>query len=107
MSPDDSSRIQAFRAMLERNPGDPRAHFGLAAEYEKLGRWDDAVRELRAYLSIANDEGNAWGRLGHALRQLGQDAEAQEAYRRGVKEAASHGHPTMAADFEEILQEWD
>lgn len=93
--------------MLERNPRDPRARFGLATEYEKLGRWEDAVRELREYLALAEDEGNAWGRLGHALRQLGRDTEAQEAYRRGVKEAAAHGHPTMAADFDEILQEWD
>lgn len=107
MTPSDRSRVEALQKMLERNPDDARAHFGLAAEFEKMERWEDAVRQLRAYLAIAEDEGNAWGRLGHALRQLGRDEEAQEAFRRGVKEAASHGHPTMAADFEEILQEWE
>ena len=103
----ENSRITALRQLAERRPDDPRARFGLAAEYEKEGRWDDVVRELRAYLTLSEDEGNAWGRLGRALRELGQDEEAKAAYRRGMQEAASHGHPTMAAEFEEVLEGWE
>jgi E3 SUMO-protein ligase RanBP2 len=51
------------------------------------------------------DQGNAWGRLGHALAQLGQRAEALEAYRTGVRQAQRHGHPSMALEFEEIIEE--
>jgi Flp pilus assembly protein TadD len=98
-------RTAALLKMLERNPDDPRARFGLALEYEKMGRWDDVVEQLRAYLAVAQDEGNAWGRLGHALLQLGREAEAREAYRTGIDTAQRHGHPSMAMEFEEVLAE--
>jgi predicted Zn-dependent protease len=102
-----SDRIEALRRMLERNPADARLRFGLAAEYERLGQWERAAEELRAYLEATDDQGNAWGRLGRALRQLGREEEARAAYRAGVEAARRHGHPSMAAEFEEILDDWD
>lgn len=103
----ENPRIKALHAMVERNPNDPRAHFGLAAEYEKLELWDAVVEELQQYLAMTEDEGNAWGRLGKALRSAGRDKEARDAYARGVEQARKHGHPSMAADFEEVLAEFD
>jgi Flp pilus assembly protein TadD len=100
-------RIAALRRMLERNPSDARLRFGLAAEHEKRGEWTEVVEELRAYLAATEDQGNAWGRLGHALRELGRDDEAREAYRTGAQTAQRHGHPSMAAEFEEILEDWE
>lgn len=99
-------RIESLRKMVEANPADPRPRFGLALEYEKAGRWEEVVQTLRDYLSNADDEGNAWGRLGAALRVLGRDEEAREAYRMGIAAATRHHHPTMAGEFEDILEEW-
>lgn len=98
-------RIDALRRILDKRPDDARARFGLAAEYERLGRWEDAARELRAYLETADDEGNAWGRLGKALLELGREDEARAAYDRGIAAASRHGHPSMAAEFEEVLDQ--
>jgi Flp pilus assembly protein TadD len=102
-----TDRTAAMLKMLERNPDDARARFGLALEYEKMGRWEDAVAQFRLYLDATEDEGNAWGRLGHALRQLGRDEEARDAYRQGIEVANRNGHPTMAMEFEDVLAEWD
>jgi Flp pilus assembly protein TadD len=99
-------RITTLRKMADDRPGDPRPLFGLALEYEKAERWEDAALTLRDYLARTDDEGNAWGRLGAALRRLGRDDEAKEAYRTGVDAALRHGHPTMAGEFEEVLEEW-
>jgi Flp pilus assembly protein TadD len=101
-----NDRIAALQRMIERSPDDARLHFGLALELEKLESWDDAVTQLRRYLELSDDEGNAWGRLGHALRQLGRDDEARDAYARGVETARTHGHPSMAAEFEDVLADW-
>lgn len=100
-------RIAALQKLLDRNPDDPRAHFGLAAEYERLGRWDLVAQEMEAYLARATDQGNGWGRLGNALRRLGRDDGARSAYQKGIDAAREHGHPTMAAEFEAVLAEWD
>ncbi len=101
----DNPRITALRAMIQRNPNDPRVHFGLAAEYEKLELWDAVVEELQQYLAMTDDQGNAWGRLGKALRQAGLVAESRAAYESGIEAACRHGHPTMAQEFREILDE--
>jgi predicted Zn-dependent protease len=91
--------------MLGNRPDDTRLRFGVALEYLKSGRTEDGVRELRRYLSEADDEGNGWGRLGAALVELGRDEEAREAYRAGARSAEQHGHPTMAEEFRQILED--
>lgn len=103
----EDPRIEALRKMAAANPRDSRPRFGLAMEFEKAQRWDDAVATLREYLALADDEGNAYGRLGKALRALGRDDEAKAAYRDGIAAATRHHHPTMVAEFEEVLEEWD
>jgi predicted Zn-dependent protease len=100
------SRIETLEKMLAGRPNDARARFGLALEYERAERWEDAARELRRYLESTEDEGNAYGRLGRALRELGKEDEAREAYQQGIDAAYRHGHPTMAAEFEEVLEDW-
>lgn len=102
-----SSRLETLSRMLESRPDDPRLRFGLAMEYLTQERLDEGVTELRRYLALADDEGNAWGRLGAALRTMGKDEEAQEAYRSGIEAAQRHGHPTMVEEFEEILDDWE
>jgi E3 SUMO-protein ligase RanBP2 len=101
----ESSRIDSLRKLAEERPDDPRPRFGLALELERAGRWEEMIAELRAYLARTDDEGNAYGRLGHALRELGRDDEAREAYRQGIEAANRHSHPTMAMEFEEVLDE--
>jgi thioredoxin-like negative regulator of GroEL len=102
----EQSRIETLTRMVETRPGDARARFGLALEYERLQRWDEVVDQLRAYLASADDEGNAHGRLARALRHLGRDEEAREEYRRGISAAERHDHPTLAMELEEELEEF-
>ncbi len=102
-----SDRTAALLKMLERRPDDVRLRFGLALEYLGSGRLEDGVRELRVYLEASDDEGNAWGRLGAALRDLGRETEARDAYAKGIEAARRHGHPSMAEEFEEVLERWE
>src|SRR5690606_30221123 len=100
----DDDRRAALERMLEKRPGDARLRFALAVEHLKAGRMEDGVRELRAYLETADDEGNAWGRLGSALAELGRPEEAADAYRRGISAAERHGHPSMAEELAQDLE---
>ena len=94
-----------MRHMVAANPENALARFGLATEALKAGAYDEAVENLRAYLARYEDEGNAYGRLAEALIALGRPDEAREALRTGIDTAHRYGHPGMAADFEEKLEE--
>lgn len=102
-----SPRLDALKRMIAARPDDPRAQFGLAIEYERLERWEDAVAALRRYLELAEDEGNAYGRLGNALLRLGREEEARRSFAQGAEVAYRHNHPSMAEEFEERLEEME
>lgn len=97
------TRIEVFRKMLTDDPSNTTVRFGLANELLKLERFAEAVDELQAYLSQANDQGNAYGKLAQALERLGRIDEARAAYQQGIATANKHGHPGMAQEFEMAL----
>ena len=99
------SRLDAFRAMVAKNPGNALAHYGLANEAVKAGLLDEAVEHYRAYLSAHDDEGNGWQRLGETLAKLGRGAEAKDAFAKGIEAANRFGHPGMAAEIQDLLSE--
>src|SRR3954452_24136848 len=97
------SRLDAFRAMVDKNPANALAHFGLANEALKEGLLEEAVEHYRAYLSAHDDEGNAWQRLGEAHKTLGRNEEARQAFERGIASSNRFGHPGMAAEIQDLL----
>ncbi len=96
-------RLAYFARLVDEEPGVARARFAYANELLRAERWDDAVAQLRAYLDLAEDEGNAWGRLAEALTALGRVNEAADAYLTGIEQSLAHGHTGMASDFEAAL----
>jgi E3 SUMO-protein ligase RanBP2 len=99
------SRIDVFREMVAKNPDNHLARFGLANEALKLGLHTEAVEHLRAYLARHDDEGNGWGRLGEALLALGDADAAKDAIRTGIEASNRHGHPGMAGELAQRLEE--
>ena len=96
-------RIQVFRQMLDAEPDNTMVMFGLAKEYEKLGRHDEVIKLLEDYLSKADDEGNAYGVLANAYALSGDKAKAVETYKRGIDVSMAHGHPSMANEYRMTL----
>jgi predicted Zn-dependent protease len=99
-----ASRIEVFEQMLASDPENTLVMFGLAKEYEKLGRHEDVIATLNDYLKRANDEGNAYGMLAHAYEKLGNRTAAKATYQRGIEVATAHGHPSMAEDYRMTLE---
>lgn len=97
-------RLEYFAKLAADDPAEPRARYGYANELYRTERWADAADELRAYLDLAEDEGNAWGRLGDALARLGRLDEAADAYLAGIDQAEKFGHTGMADDFREAIE---
>lgn len=97
------NRIEVFKQMLANEPDNTMVMFGLAKEYEKLGRTDEVIALLENYLAKADDEGNAYGMLANAYNQNGDREKAIETYKKGIEVSMAHGHPTMANDYRMTL----
>ena len=100
-----NSRLETFRAMVARDPGNAVARFGLANEAMKAGLHEEAREHLEVYLAHYDDEGNGYGRLAEVLVELGREDEAREALRRGIEASRRFGHPGMASELEARLDE--
>jgi cytochrome c-type biogenesis protein CcmH/NrfG len=98
-------RIDAFRSMVAKDPTNVLARYGLANEALKAGLYDEARDQLEAYLAAYDDEGNGWGRLAEALIQLGRQDDAVVALRKGIEAAERFGHPGMAQELEQRLDD--
>ena len=98
-----TDRIEVFEQMLANDPDNTMVMFGLAKEYEKLGRWGDTIRVLENYLAKADDEGNAYGTLANAYLQNGDREKAVETYQKGIDVSMAHGHPSMANEYRMVL----
>ena len=98
------SRIDTFKQMLESDPENTLVRFGLANEYLKAERYEEAIAALNEYLQRADDEGAAFGMLARAYERTGRKDLAREAYQRGIEAANLHGHPSMAEDYRMTLE---
>jgi predicted Zn-dependent protease len=98
-----TSRIDTFKQMLEADPENTMVCFGLANEYLKAERYDEAIAALKDYLARADDEGAAYGMLARACERVGRREEARQAYERGIEVAEAHNHPSMAEDYRMTL----
>jgi predicted Zn-dependent protease len=96
-------RIEVFEQMLAGDPSNAMVMFGLAKEYEKLGQHADVIRVLEDYLSIADDEGNAYGTLANAYALSGDREKAIETFKKGIDVSMAHGHPSMANEYRMTL----
>lgn len=100
----ETDRLEWFRRLSAEAPDEPRARFSLANELLKRGEDVEAITHLRVYLDLAEDEGNAWGKLGDALARTGDVDGAADAYLAGIEQAIAHGHPGMAEEFQQAVE---
>ncbi len=83
-----------YEEALRRDPGDARANTALGLLFLKRGLYADAEAKFRAAVVRLTKnytrplDGDAWYYLGVALRSLGRDAEAEDAFFRASWDAA-------------------
>jgi tetratricopeptide (TPR) repeat protein len=84
-------RLSMLLSMVSTKPNDPFPRYGLAMEYKKLGRNDDAVQAF-AELAVHHPK-YVPGYLmhGNLLESMGRGAEAHGVYDRGLEVARAAG----------------
>jgi len=86
-----SHRLEILQAMLDRNPADSFARYGLAMELANSGNLEEAVREYRELLQNDQSYAAAYYHGGQALEKLGRLEEARELYEKGIEVTTRSG----------------
>lgn len=92
-----------LRQMLEQNPANTFARYGLAMEYANSGDLVNAVAEFRTLLSQDETYCAAYFHGGQALEKSGQIAEARDMYEKGIEASTRKGDLHTRAEIEAAL----
>jgi Flp pilus assembly protein TadD len=84
-------RLAALKSILERNPADTLARYGLAMEHFNGGNYELAAAEFRALLETNPEHVPAFFQSGQALERLGRREEARQMYVQGIAAATRQG----------------
>jgi len=79
-----SSRIEILKQMLEADPGNSFARYGLAMETMKAGDLEGSVKEFDVLLERDPNYSAGYFHGGQTLEKLGRLDDARDYYRRGL-----------------------
>ncbi len=96
-------RIGALRQLLEAQPSNTFARYGLAHEYANSGDDSRALEEFGNLLREDADYQAAYYHAGKALERLGRPAPARQMYERGIRASFRTGDGHARAELEEAL----
>ena len=98
-----ANRIEILKNMLQQNPRDSFARYGLAMEYANSGELESAVAEFRALLEFNPDYAAAYFHGGQALEKLGRLEEARQSYAEGIEVTSRTGDQHTRSELQAAL----
>ncbi len=98
-------RIAALRSVLEADPSNTFARYGLAQECVKSGENEQALTEFNNILESNPDYQAAYYHAGKALERLGRKEDAQAMYKAGIEASQRTGDDHARSELEVAIQE--
>ena len=77
----------------------------IASEHASAGRHAEAIPWLRQYVEKGRDVGAGWSLMADCHEALGDRGSAKAALQEGIGAAMKGGHPTLAGELRERLEE--
>src|SRR5689334_5115783 len=99
------SRLDALLDLHAQDPGDADLLFMIASEHASAGRHAEALPWLQRYVENGRDVGAGWALIADCHEALGDEAAKREALESGIAAALRGGHPTLAGELRERLDE--
>ena len=97
-------RFSRLKALVEENPQDRFARYGLAMELASQGRLEESLVEFRALMSLDPDYLASYLQAGQTMEKLNRVEEARAVYRRGMDVAARKGDMKTRGELESALE---
>lgn len=98
------SRVRRIQGMIEADGFDQLAHYELAREYLREGRWMEAATKFRRAVELNPQYVAAWRGLGRAYELAGVPKEAEVAWSTGAAAAALLGDSAVARELESDIR---
>jgi tetratricopeptide (TPR) repeat protein len=98
-----TNRIEILKQMVEQDPANSFARYGLAMEYANTGDPARAVTEFQALLKEDPNYVAAYYHGGQTLEKLGRLEDAKEIYEKGIEASARKGDAHTRAEIEAAL----
>lgn len=102
-----STRLEILKSMVEQNPTDAFARYGLAMEYRNSGDLESAVAEFRTIMANNPDYSPAYFHGGQTLERLGHLEEARAVYQKGVEVTVRIGNEHARSEMQGALDMLD
>jgi Tfp pilus assembly protein PilF len=98
-----TERLEILLSMVERNPADGFARYGLAMEYANSGDLVTAVEHFTQLLEHNPNYAAAYFHGGQTLEKLGRIDEAKGLYRRGIEVTGAMGDDHTRSELQAAL----
>jgi tetratricopeptide (TPR) repeat protein len=98
-----SARLDTLKTMLQHDPANAFARYGLAMELMNLGRAEEAVTEFRSLLAASPDYTYGYFHGGRALESLGREDEARAMYEAGLEASRKKGDAKALNEIQAAL----
>ncbi len=98
-----TDRLALLQQMVQQDPSNSFARYGLAMELANNGRLDEAVGEYRTLLAQDETYAAAYFHSGQALEKLGRIEEARATYEKGIEITTRKGDAHTRAEIEAAL----
>lgn len=93
-------RLAMLQQMAAQKPDDPFPRYGLAMEYKKQGRTDEAWETFSTLMRDAPDYVPSYLMAGGLLTEMGRRAEAAAVLDRGIEAARTAGDAHALSELE-------
>ncbi len=97
-------RIEMFKEVIEIDPDDPLATFGMGAAYMQLQQYEEAVPYLQRATEVQKDYSAAFLNLGKCYEFLGRTGEASVTFKKGIDAANRKGDLMPMREMERRLK---
>jgi tetratricopeptide (TPR) repeat protein len=98
-------RASMLKEILERNPNDAFARYGLALEYASTGQTGDALREFEALLQAHPEYTAGYFMAAQTLAHVDRIAEARQMLLNGIASAQRTGNHHARDEMQAMLAE--
>jgi tetratricopeptide (TPR) repeat protein len=101
----EPDRLTMLSNFLEQNPADAFARYGLAMEYSKLGKTEQALAEFSKLLQLHPDYTNGYFMAAQTLERVGRTSEARKMLESGIEAAKRTGNKHALSEMSGMLDE--